>query len=80
MMFIHLIQILYQNSIFFRLLNIKNNVEDQINGKFIVGTKCRKSNSDTNIPTAQAMFSMSILAMLYVYHQRLISITNSHRS
>lgn len=78
MMFIHLIQILYQNSIFFRF--IKNNVEDQINGKFIVGTKCRKSNSDTNIPTAQAMFSMSILAMLYVYHQRLISITNSHRS
>lgn len=59
----------------------KSNIKAKMNSECKVSTTCRKSNSDTNVPTTLVCSSMIILHIFSVfirdYYQPLMSNTKS---
>lgn len=71
--------IICQKKFSFGLLDIQHNVMGKIKSKYKVSTMCRRSNADTNIPAAIAVFSMIFFDhvkwnFFLNYYQRVMSI------
>lgn len=58
---------IYQNNVFYGLIEIHNTVKHKINSKFKLRTIYNRNNAETNIQKTLAVFSMIILAMLRVF-------------
>lgn len=58
---------IYQNNVFYGLIEIHNTVKHKINSKFKLSTIYNRNNAETNIQKSLVVFSRIILAMLRVF-------------